>query len=311
MNLRSKLGNSTYSRASRLPPRVSRSSSFTTEVGGETSGIGSRAFSGPLRATRAPSTLSLNSCLDDADQAISKLRKCVGCNVEWTVRKTLVHKKTHIKKCAKKNRLTSETLTFLINQEMECASQATRQGVDQEASANGSLKNPGHESTAPLITMLGGVVKGSETHQVNRRRKDTRVFVKAISETRATIISKAELLLNDTRTTGLPNDTLNKSNASRKAPLLQTDSVGRSSTDFASNCPPPLTQAFSKSNLGRNVLAGPSLFDMEDESDEPCRYIFRIVFSPHPAHHGLTELVHPCNQLVQYRLRLAIKKRKI
>lgn len=63
---------------------------------------------------------------------IGKLLRCVACGAKWTTRKTAAQKEKHMLSCARKNSLTGQDLSTLINKELESTSAASNQALRTE-----------------------------------------------------------------------------------------------------------------------------------------------------------------------------------
>lgn len=284
LKMRTKLGQFTHFDIPHDCSRISRSNSVATEASAGTSeNIPKDGIVGPTSAMPRNLT-SLDSCLDNADQAIAKIRKCVSCDTNWTARKSLPQKKLHIRKCAKKNHLTSETLTILIDQELQRVRQSDFSSSHQNDKDSGTSAN-NIRNQAP-ITLLGGVVKATEAQQISRRKKNMQGSVKTVTETRPSILSKAESVLIGPLRLDVPSGSrsfspypatqaFKRSKIGVEAPLRLYDSHDEQNKAVidVSELEPPSTQAFARSELISSGLNRPSLFDLEEDLDTVCRCI--------------------------------------
>ncbi|KAI5123424.1 hypothetical protein M0805_006129 [Coniferiporia weirii] len=167
---------------------------------------------------------SNNYYLDFTEDQLNCLRKCVSCDIKWTSRKTVAQKVSHIRSCAKKGRITDETLGALISRL-----------VESESSTSESIKNPKTRKQAvstpardlPPKTFLQDVIDEAEVQRTSKRKKQTPDSVKNVTETRSDIINRAKLLINHSAIS---------STASSEIPI------------------PVATQAFGKSKLGTRAV---------------------------------------------------------
>ena len=127
---------------------------------------------------------------DFADADLSRIRKCVSCETSWTVRKSVANKMKHIEVCARKKKLTHETIRVLLQKELD--------NLPPVASTS---KLPSVEP-APAVpeTLLEEAVKDGKKKKAGRRPQVLQT-VKSVEETRSNILDRARLLLQDTRNT--------------------------------------------------------------------------------------------------------------
>ncbi|PIL37211.1 hypothetical protein GSI_00904 [Ganoderma sinense ZZ0214-1] len=178
---------------------------------------------------------------DFTDAQLSRLLKCVSCELAWTARKTVKEKMKHIQSCAKKNRLTDETVRILLRTEL----------AKLPPVASSSKSKTTAESSAPSTseTLLEETLKDKRRKR-SGPRKQVEQTVKNVSETRDSILDKARLLLKNVH-----DDALIRS---------VSQQLGESSTSStcAGSAMHPATQAFTRSNVAvRNALPGIQLAD--------------------------------------------------
>ncbi|KAI1796322.1 hypothetical protein LXA43DRAFT_1161378 [Ganoderma leucocontextum] len=158
---------------------------------------------------------------DFTDAQLSRLFKCVSCELAWTARKTVKEKMKHIQSCAKKNRLTDETVRILLRAELA--------KLPPVASSSKSKLPAGPPAPSAPETLLEETLK-DQRRKRSGRRLQVQQTVKSVSETRDSILDKARLLLQNVRS-GTP-----------------VHSVPRQPAECASAMPPP-TQAFARSSI--------------------------------------------------------------
>lgn len=124
------------------------------------------------------------------DQNVTKLDvgpllRCVSCSVQWTVRKKVAHKSTHMTTCARKNGIDPNTLQLLIEKELLKLRHLKTNGQKQPCSVL---------AIAAPQTYLETVVAEAQPRR-KQRRTDTVGTLQPISQTRAAILDRAKALL--------------------------------------------------------------------------------------------------------------------
>ncbi|KAI0776056.1 hypothetical protein BD413DRAFT_602559 [Trametes elegans] len=167
-----------------------------------------------------------------SDPELSRVLKCVSCDLAWTTRKTVPQKMKHIQTCAKKNRLSDETLL---------------DSLPPTASSSKSATPAPASAPVPVPETLLEEVLRDATKKKPGRRQQVLQTVKSITETRETILDKARSLLQS-------------SGAIRAGSSALRTAEGTPSPLEAEA--PPATQAFSRSSLAARtettLLFGPS-----------------------------------------------------
>ncbi|KAI9063166.1 hypothetical protein FKP32DRAFT_730754 [Trametes sanguinea] len=163
---------------------------------------------------------------DFSDAQLSRLLKCVSCDLTWTVRKTALQKMKHIQSCAKRNALNDETVKTLILKELDSLPPIASTSKD-------SAPASAHAATPIPETLLEDALKDVGKKKPGRRPQVLQT-VKSIDETRNTILDKARSLL--------------QSNSSSRASSVLKASAGGLPTAKHIDAP-PATQVFSKSNI--------------------------------------------------------------
>ncbi|KAI0750870.1 hypothetical protein C8Q80DRAFT_1268180 [Daedaleopsis nitida] len=193
------------------------------------------------KSKRAPVAMAYTFATDFTDAELSQIRRCVSCEQGWTVRKTVAHKMKHIQTCAKKFKLTNETVRILLRKELSNT---------QPVASTSEL--PAVPSPPASETLLEDALKDAQKKKAGRRPKVSQT-VKDVSETRDNILDRARLLLQ-------LQDTRKTAHGSQSAEAQDPGCV-------------PRTQAFSRSdvatcstsetaaNLDRTHVFGPSKLD--------------------------------------------------
>ncbi|RPD81040.1 hypothetical protein L226DRAFT_608344 [Lentinus tigrinus ALCF2SS1-7] len=260
----------------------------------------------PGKAKRIPTPPSHAFAQDFTDAELSRIRKCVSCETSWTVRKSLANKMKHIEVCARKKKLTHETIRVLMRKELD--------SLPPVASTS---KLPSTEP-APQVpeTLLEEAVKDVQKKKAGRRPQVLQT-VKSVEETRSNILDRARLLLQDTRNTGssaaamsgaasppdvemLPaTQVFGMSNIAARKPQTEVPSadttqvfgqsrlglaqisripdqagIVRTGVDIAANSDvSPLTQVFSTSVLGAEV-SSPEFASAGSDEPPPATQVF-------------------------------------
>ncbi|TBU49596.1 hypothetical protein BD309DRAFT_1026046 [Dichomitus squalens] len=180
----------------------------------------------PAKAKRLPSHRFAD---EFTDFRLSRLLRCVSCDLAWTARKTVKEKMKHIQSCAKKNRLTDETVRVLLRAEL-----AKLQPV-----ASSSKRNSPVEPTVPSApeTLLAETVREQKKKRAGPRRQ-VEPTVKSVAETREEILNKARLLLQNAPNRVPP--------ASRVVQQIAQSAAAPFDPEPAM---PPPTQAFARSSI--------------------------------------------------------------
>ena len=116
---------------------------------------------------------------------VGPLLRCVSCDVQWTVRKNIAHKSTHMTACARKKGINPSTLQLLIEKEL----------LKLRHAKTNDRKQPCSEpAIAAPQTYLETVVAEAQPRR-KQRRTDTVGTLQPISQTRAAILDRAKALL--------------------------------------------------------------------------------------------------------------------
>ena len=102
---------------------------------------------------------------------VTKISRCVCCNVQWTARKSGAQKMIHIQSCAKKHAFDSETINLLIQ----------KQSLEEE----------------PVLkkTLFENVLVDAAPKEKLKRRKKDGGSLKTVSTSRASILARAQGIL--------------------------------------------------------------------------------------------------------------------
>ena len=176
---------------------------------------------------------------DFTDAQLSRVPKCVSCELAWTARKTVREKMKHIQSCAKKNRLTDETVRVLLRTDL----------AKLPPIASSSKPKSPAEPPAPSVpqTLLEETLKDKRRKRSGPRLQ-VQPTVKEVSETRGDILDKARLLLQSVR---------NGAAVGYSAPHQVAEGfTGSADCDLAM---PPPTQAFAKSSVAMRAIDHPAM----------------------------------------------------
>lgn len=144
-----------------------------------------RSYSTAAKALPKPSSKANKEIIEINEAALKKINKCPCCDLTWTVRKTAPQKLKHIRTCAKKNQITSDTIHHLVAKHVEAVASAA------SASKEGASSTP-----AAPNTLLGEAMQEPEPAAKKRgRRPAVAETVKSIADTREDILARARLLL--------------------------------------------------------------------------------------------------------------------
>ncbi|KAL4081633.1 hypothetical protein V8B97DRAFT_62498 [Scleroderma yunnanense] len=184
-----------------------------------------------------PTQISKPVSRGPSDAQLSKIIKCVCCDLQWTTKKTVRQKRVHIEQCTKKQGITHDTLLILINKETSTPSIETALPKENDVSTG----VPGENATLmdAIIAAEGG--KGS-------RRKQVIGTVKSLPETRMSIIRRAKDVLGDVGQSDVYGDHLgmNPTQQFGKSILAHRNTAFLS---YTKETPPMSTQAFGESAL--------------------------------------------------------------
>ncbi|KAI6152165.1 hypothetical protein BKA82DRAFT_4107941 [Pisolithus tinctorius] len=189
---------------------------------------------------------------EPAGAEISALSKCVCCGLQWTTKKTVKQKRTHIEMCARRHAISAVTLLSLVNKEVN----VTPPHANERQISTGA-----HGQSA---TTLMGAIVSAEPGKRNKR-KHVVSTVKTLPETRESILGKARDLLGQLVAPQKVNIDRSCTDSDEVQPTQQfgTSMLARRSGN-AKDTPsrqgkvlqtqvmeaPPSTQAFGESALG-------------------------------------------------------------
>jgi len=187
----------------------------------------------PLRKSKAVRPAAHRFTTDFTDEDLSRILKCVSCNDRWTVRKGATAKMRHIQSCAKKNGISDDIVKRLIRAELE---------APEEPKPRQKPKPSGVTNTL-FEDALGDTGKTK-----NKRKKAQRTTtLHDPAENREAILAKARSLL--------PEPEIR--NLSQEEGLKDILSKSKSTMDqiqmFDFGPPPPATQEFGRSKLGKQT----------------------------------------------------------
>ncbi|EJD01399.1 uncharacterized protein FOMMEDRAFT_30101 [Fomitiporia mediterranea MF3/22] len=234
--MRTKLGHFAFpvtSQASSLASSISRTSSTVVQ-----STCSANAPSGVQTENRKRPLSSTPAYLDFSENQLKTLVKCVSCDLKWTTRKSTAHKVTHMRTCAKKSRLTEETMKILISRETSVAPPKVKKPRP--------IKD--RPSERPQRTYLEDIIKEDGIQRPRKRQKELTGSVRGVVESRTGIVERANLILNKPSSSRSTTD-----DCMRLQPPPQ---------------PPPSTQTFAQSTLASRINGISSW--SQDEAEPPC-----------------------------------------
>ena len=184
----------------------------------------------PVERRRTERAATHRFTTDFSDKELSRILRCIACDLAWTARKSVEQKMKHIQSCAKKHGLTDDTVRSLLRNELNSL-----------PAVSTSKSNSSVEPTTPPApdTLLEGALKDGQKKK--GRRPQVLQTVKSVTETRSDILDKARVLLEDTRSRAL---------AATPSRAAKSSLAARVGTEVL-----PSTQAFSTSSVAeRNAL---------------------------------------------------------
>ncbi|KAF8623418.1 hypothetical protein AX15_006361 [Amanita polypyramis BW_CC] len=116
-----------------------------------------------------------------SESHLTKLTKCVSCDTPWTTRKGAVQKMKHIRSCARKKGINSETIRITVLKEVEYTT------------INKAVKKEQTTSQSTEVTLLENTVNTLTTRKKSRLR--VQETVKGVAVTRDTILDRAKEVL--------------------------------------------------------------------------------------------------------------------
>lgn len=200
----------------------------------------------PTRKSKAARPAGHRFTADFIDDDLSRILKCVSCNDRWTVRKGAAAKMRHIQSCAKKNGISDEIVKRLIRTELE----APEEPKPKQKPKPSGVTNTLFEDT------LG------DTGKTKNKRKQVQrtTTLHNPAENREAILAKKDSLL--------PKGSSIR-NLSQEEGLVETLRNSNSTMDriqmFDFDVPPPPTQEFGRSKLGKQTNSA-MLSVLSDES---------------------------------------------
>ena len=199
----------------------------------------------PLRKSKAARPPAHRFTADFTDDDLSRILKCVSCNDRWTVRKGAAAKMRHIQSCAKKNGISDEIVRRLIRAELEAPEEPKPR------------KKP--KSAGVMNTLFEDTLGDSEKTKDKRKQAQQITTLHNPAENREAILAKARSLLKEP-------EIINMSQDEELMDLLKkSDSTMDRIQVFDFRAPPPATQEFSHSKLGKRTSSA-MLSVLPDES---------------------------------------------
>ncbi|KAF9464414.1 hypothetical protein BDZ94DRAFT_1321063 [Collybia nuda] len=214
----------------------------------------------PVRQKRPTLMHRFSSDFSDAD--LTKLKKCVSCEVNWTTRKTGSQKILHIQSCGKKNALTDETIRVLIQKEIDTTAMEKKNKLTHVP----SIRPTFFEDT---VSDAARKKKG--------RHLETIETVQSVHAVRNILLDRARAVLGPPGDLAQSNDDLG---------IVHTQSLG---VEFpGDNGLIPATQGFGRSALGRvsskSILSWST--DLSHEGDDSNTNIIPVTQTLAPSNLG-------------------------
>lgn len=208
---------------------------------------------------------------DFTNTELALVRKCIGCDVIWTVRKTVPQKMLHIQSCSKKRSFTDDTIRALLRKEIN----ANVLTVSPKRQLASKLSETSQTYLENVVADAGPRKRQSKTlhHQTVKEP----VAANADIRQKAAEMLGTSLRCDDTERENRPPMTqpfgrsaLAQDHSNPTILFYTSDADEDEETEIGA---PPATQAFAPSRLGGATIttrSGPSLFSLgaEDDSDE-------------------------------------------
>lgn len=204
----------------------------------------------PARTRERESVLPLAiikpTTFDLSNDNLSKVSRCVCCQVAWTVKKSGPQKLTHIRSCAKKLALKEETVRILLQTEIaNCVLPLNSKG---KSKAKEPLPEAGPSTRKTFLEEIVG-----DEPRKKAKRKQVETTLADVSTTRDSILARAQNILS--------TSTLNVPDVDGNAIAVDQPFRPPSLLDVLDNESSPPTQPFSRSSLGHLHGASVSLFN--------------------------------------------------
>lgn len=187
----------------------------------------------PIRKSKAVRPAAHRFTADFTDDDLSRVLKCVSCNDRWTVRKGATAKMRHIQSCAKKSGISDEIVKRLIRAELE---------APEEPKPQKKLKSP-----AVTSTLFEDALGDTEKKRGKRKQTQRTMTLNNPAENRAAILARAQNLLPELEIRNLSQD------EGVMDLLRNSDSTMDRVQVFDFGAPPPATQEFGRSKLGKQT----------------------------------------------------------
>jgi hypothetical protein len=187
----------------------------------------------PLRKSKAARPAAHRFTADFTDDDLSRILKCVSCDNRWTVRKGATAKMRHIQSCAKKLNIGDDIVRALIRAELE---------APEEPKPRKKPKSSGVANTL-FEDALGDTTKTKGKRKLAQRT----TTLHNPAENREAILAKARSLLGEPEIQNLSQD------EGLMDRLRKSDSTMDRIQMFDFGAPPPATQEFGRSRLGKQT----------------------------------------------------------
>ncbi|KAI6105828.1 hypothetical protein F5141DRAFT_1126311 [Pisolithus sp. B1] len=185
-----------------------------------------------------------------SDAKVSALSKCVCCGLRWTTKKTVKQKRAHMETCSRRHAISPDTFLSLINKEASVTPLHANPSNECQVSSEALSESP--------ATLMGAII--SVDSGKRNRRKQVISTVRTLPETRKSILDKAKDLLGqfvDPQAANIGRSCTALDDVKPTQQFGTSMLARRNAEDVLSHQgkevqpPPPSTQAFGESVLGK------------------------------------------------------------
>lgn len=265
-NLRSELNSYIFSGSIALPRSGSMASQTSLiSLNSETRASDIKAIQSKPFCSRSKATADMIS--EFPGNQLALLRKCISCDISWTVRKSVAQKLVHIQSCSKKNRISNETVKELIANELKSQPPLLQSACNGKKALK-TVRKAGIKENPTLLERLVREVPAQRQIRV----QDSMVTIKDISETRDDFLDKAKKFLDkQAGSASAINQEMHAHHPhtqiiSQCGPSLQS---AHHNTIYSIHREPPTTQAFGRSTLGLNFAGNRTVLDYDSAPISP------------------------------------------
>lgn len=186
----------------------------------------------PLRKSKAAKPAAHRFTADFTDDELSRVLKCVSCGDRWTVRKGATAKMRHIQACAKKMCLNDDMIKRLIRAELEAPEEPKPEKKSKSSGVSNTLFEDALGGTGKTKSKKKSAQRTTSLHNPVENREAIRAKARSLLAPEISDLSQDPELV----------DLLKKSDS-------RMDRIQM--FDFSD--PPPATQEFGRSRLGKQT----------------------------------------------------------